>query len=144
MKQNVPVAEIMTKELITLTLSNSLYDAEKLFKKHKIRHIPIVEEDKLIGVLSYSDLLKISYADVLDDEDDFMDVSSVVYDMYSIRQVMAKVVVSALPTATVKEVTEILAKQSFHSIPIVDQDNMLRGIVTTTDLLKYFLKQYSQ
>lgn len=144
MKQNVPVAEIMTKELITLTLSNSLYDAEKLFKKHKIRHIPIVEEDKLIGVLSYSDLLKISYADVLDDEDDFMDVSSVVYDMYSIRQVMAKVVVSALPTATVKEVTEILAKQSFHSIPIVDQDNMLRGIVTTTDLLKYFLKQYSK
>jgi len=144
MKQNVPVAEIMTKELITLTLSKSLYDAEKLFKKHKIRHIPIVEEDKLIGVLSYSDLLKISYADVLDDEDDFMDVSSVVYDMYSIRQVMAKVVVSALPTATVKEVTEILAKQSFHSIPIVDQDNMLRGIVTTTDLLKYFLKQYSK
>ncbi|MDR0196001.1 MAG: CBS domain-containing protein [Myroides sp.] len=144
MKQNVPVAEIMTKELITLTLSNSLYDAEKLFKKHKIRHIPIVEEDKLIGVLSYSDLLKISYADVLDDEDDFMDVSSVVYDMYSIRQVMAKVVVSALPTATVKEVTEILSKQSFHSIPIVDEDNMLRGIVTTTDLLKYFLKQYSQ
>ncbi|MDM1355463.1 CBS domain-containing protein [Myroides marinus] len=144
MKQNVPVAEIMTKELITLTLSNSLYDAEKLFKKHKIRHIPIVEEDKLIGVLSYSDLLKISYADVLDDEDDFMDVSSVVYDMYSIRQVMAKVVVSALPTATIKEVTEILSKQSFHSIPIVDEDNMLRGIVTTTDLLKYFLKQYSQ
>ncbi|KUF44508.1 CBS domain-containing protein [Myroides marinus] len=144
MKQNVPVAEIMTKELITLTLSSSLYDAEKLFKKHKIRHIPIVEEDKLIGVLSYSDLLKISYADVLDDEDDFMDVSSVVYDMYSIRQVMAKVVVSALPTATVKEVTEILSKQSFHSIPIVDEDNMLRGIVTTTDLLKYFLKQYSQ
>lgn len=144
MKQNVPVAEIMTKELITLTLSSSLYDAEKLFKKRKIRHIPIVEEDKLIGVLSYSDLLKISYADVLDDEDDFMDVSSVVYDMYSIRQVMAKVVVSALPTATVKEVTEILSKQSFHSIPIVDEDNMLRGIVTTTDLLKYFLKQYSQ
>ncbi|WP_121966716.1 HPP family protein [Myroides sp. N17-2] len=142
MRQNVPVAEIMTKELITLTLSNSLYDAEKLFKKHNIRHIPIVNEGKLIGVLSYSDLLKISYADVLDDEDDLMDVSSVVYDVYSISQVMAKVVVSALPTATIKEVTEILAKQSFHSIPIVDEENNLLGIVTTTDLLKYFLKQY--
>lgn len=142
MRQNVPVAEIMTKELITLTLSNSLYDAEKLFKKHNIRHIPIVKEGKLIGVLSYSDLLKISYADVLDDEDDLMDVSSVVYDVYSISQVMAKVVVSALPTATIKEVTEILAKQSFHSIPIVDEENNLLGIVTTTDLLKYFLKQY--
>lgn len=142
MKQDVPVAEIMTKELITLTLTDSLYDAEKLFKKHSIRHIPIVKESKLIGVLSYSDLLKISYADVLDDDDELMDVSSVVYDMYSISQVMAKVVVSALPSTTIKEVTTILSKQSFHSIPIVDEQENLKGIVTTTDLLKYFLKQY--
>lgn len=142
MRQDVPVAEIMTKELITLSLNDSLYDAERLFKKHKIRHIPIVKEDKLIGVLSYSDLLKISYADVLDDDEDLMDVPSVVYDMYSVSQVMAKVVVSALPTTTIKEVTEVLAKQSFHSIPIVDAENNLKGIVTTTDLLKYFLKQY--
>ncbi|AJH15871.1 CBS domain-containing protein [Myroides profundi] len=140
MKQKVPVEEIMTKELITLTLSDSLYDAERLFKKHKIRHIPIVKGDKLIGVLSYSDLIKISYVDVVEDES--VDMPSVVYDMYSIEQLMAKVVVSALPTATVKEVTEILSKQSYHSIPIVDQLGHLKGIVTTTDLLKYFLKQY--
>ncbi|MDM1496166.1 CBS domain-containing protein [Myroides odoratimimus] len=140
MKQKVPVEEIMTKELITLTLSNSLYDAERLFKKHKIRHIPIVKGDKLIGVLSYSDLIKISYVDVVEDESE--DMPSVVYDLYSIEQLMAKVVVSALPIATVKEVTEILSKQSYHSIPIVDQLGHLKGIVTTTDLLKYFLKQY--
>ncbi len=140
MKQKVPVEEIMTKELITLTLSDSLYDAERLFKKHKIRHIPIVKGDKLIGVLSYSDLIKISYVDVVEDESE--DMPSVVYDLYSIEQLMAKVVVSALPTATVKEVTEILSKQSYHSIPIVDQLGYLKGIVTTTDLLKYFLKQY--
>ncbi|MCC9041236.1 CBS domain-containing protein [Myroides sp. M-43] len=143
MRQDVPVAEIMTKELITLTLTDNLYDAERLFKKHKIRHIPIVKEDKLIGVLSYSDLLKISYADVLDDADELMDVPSVVYDMYSIGQVMAKVVVSSFPTTTIKKVTEILAKQSFHSIPIVNENNVLKGIVTTTDLLKYFLNQYN-
>ncbi|MEK6509121.1 CBS domain-containing protein [Myroides sp. C4067] len=140
MKQKVPVEEIMTKELITLTLSDSLYDAERLFKKHKIRHIPIVKGDKLIGVLSYSDLIKISYVDVVEDESE--DMPSVVYDLYSIEQLMAKVVVSALPIATVKEVTEILSKQSYHSIPIVDQLGHLKGIVTTTDLLKYFLKQY--
>ncbi|MDM1328562.1 CBS domain-containing protein [Myroides odoratimimus] len=140
MKQKVPVEEIMTKELITLTLSDSLYDAERLFKKHKIRHIPIVKGDKLIGVLSYSDLIKISYIDVVEDESE--DMPSVVYDLYSIEQLMVKVVVSALPTATVKEVTEILSKQSYHSIPIVDQLGHLKGIVTTTDLLKYFLKQY--
>ena len=53
MKQRVPVSQIMSKELITLTPTQSLYDAERLFKKHNIRHIPVVEGDKIIGIVSY-------------------------------------------------------------------------------------------
>lgn len=78
MKQRVPVSQIMSKELITLTPTQSLYDAERLFKKHNIRHIPVVEGDKIIGIVSYSDLLRISFADMTDGEDQ---VTSVVYDM---------------------------------------------------------------
>lgn len=144
MKQRVPVSQIMTKELITLHLSQSLYDAENLFQKHKIRHIPVVENEKLLGVLSYSDLLKISYADVEESEsesEDTASVSYVVYDMYSIAQVMTKSPVIAEPETTIKEVVEILAEQSFHSIPIVE-DGKIKGIVTTTDILKYLLQQY--
>lgn len=80
MKQRVPISQIMTKELITLTPKDSLYDAEKLFIKHNIRHLPIVEGQKLVGVVSYSDLLKISYADVTEEDD----IETVVYDMYTI------------------------------------------------------------
>lgn len=43
MKQRVPVSQIMTKELVTLNPTQTLYDAEKLFKTHNIRHIPVVE-----------------------------------------------------------------------------------------------------
>lgn len=139
MKQKVPVEQIMTTKLVTLTLSDTLYDAEKHFKQYKIRHIPIVDNKKLIGILSYSDLLKISYADMVDEEEN---VSAIVYDMYSIAQVMAKVLIKALPSDTIKSVTETLAVQSFHSIPIVDEHEELVGIVTTTDLLKYFLSEY--
>ena len=63
MRQIVPVSQIMSKELVTLTPDQSLYEAERLFKKHRIRHIPVVEGDKLIGIVSYSDLLRISFAD---------------------------------------------------------------------------------
>lgn len=138
MKQRVPIDQLMAKDLVTLSPVDTLYDAERLFKKHDIRHIPIVEGEKLIGILSYSDLLKISYADVNDSEDG---VDSVVYDMFTIPQVMAKVLVTAKPSNTIKEVTEILSKQSFHSIPVVDGEKLV-GIVTTTDLLNYFLEQY--
>lgn len=137
MKQRVPISQIMTKELITLTPKDNLYDAEKLFIKHNIRHLPIVEGQKLVGVVSYSDLLKISYADVTEEDD----IETVVYDMYTIPQLMAKSPVTVGPETNIKDVAETLSKVSFHSIPVVEGENLV-GIVTTTDLLKYFIDQY--
>lgn len=138
MKQNVPIAQIMTVDLVTLNPKQTLYEAEDLFRKHKIRHIPVVEGKELLGILSYSDLLKISYADVNDEEDT---VSSIVYDLYTIPQIMAKSLVTVPPEASIKEVTQVLANHSFHSLPVVEKEE-LKGIITTTDLLNYFLEQY--
>ena len=138
MKQRVPVSQIMSKELITLTPTQSLYDAERLFKKNNIRHIPVVEGDKIIGIVSYSDLLRISFADMTDGEDE---VTSVVYDMYTIPQIMAKTPLTVAADTSIKEVAEILAKQSFHSIPVVENGKLV-GLVTTTDLIKYLLEQF--
>ncbi len=138
MKQRVPVTQIMSKDLVTLNPTQSLYDAEKLFNKHSIRHIPVVEGERIVGVISRSDLLRISFADLNENEET---VDSVVYDMYTIPQVMTRIPVSVESDATVKEVAEILAKQSFHSIPVVDNGKLV-GIVTTTDLINYLLEQY--
>lgn len=76
MKQRTPVSAIMTKNIIGLKKSDDLQYAETLFNKHKIKHIPVVSGKAVIGMLSYSDLLKISYADVTEDESD---VDAVVY-----------------------------------------------------------------
>lgn len=138
MKKRVPISQIMTKELVLLNPTQSLYEAEKLFNKHSIRHIPVVEGERVVGVISRSDLLRISFSDLNENEES---VESVVYDMYSLPQVMTRVPVTVESDTTVKEVAEILAKQSFHSIPVVDQGKLV-GIVTTTDLINYLLKQY--
>lgn len=138
MKQRVPVSQIMSKKLVTLNPAQTLYDAERLFKKHKIRHIPVVEDGRIIGIISYSDLLRISFADMIDDEDE---VTSVVYDMYTIPQIMTKTPLTVTSETTVKEVAEILSNQSFHSIPVLENEKLV-GIVTTTDLIKYLLEQY--
>ena len=138
MKQRVPVSQIMSKKLITLTPTQSLYEAERLFKKHNIRHIPVVEGYTLIGIVRYSDLLRISFADMTYGEEE---VTSVVYDLYSIPQIMAKTPLTVSADTSIKEVAEILSAQSFHSIPVVEGDKLV-GLVTTTDLIKYLLDQY--
>ena len=139
MKNGVPVSEIMTKKLVTLKTTDDLVTAERLFKKHHIRHIPVVKGDVIKGMLSYTDLLRISFADAIDEHEEYVD--TIVYNMFSIPQVMANDVVSVTSKTTIKEVAQLLATHEFHALPVVD-DGKLVGIVTTTDLIKYLLKLY--
>jgi CBS domain-containing membrane protein len=139
MKKRSPISEIMTAHVITLNKSDDLEIAEKLFKSWKIRHIPVVKGKQIIGMLSYTDLLRISFADAVDENE--YDVDTTVYNMFTIEQVMAKNLVSVPSTATIKEVAELLAKKEFHALPVVD-NNELVGIVTTTDLINYLIDQF--
>lgn len=139
MKKQVPVSTIMTKNVIKLNITDDLTKAEMLFKKNHIRHIPVVSSNKIIGMLSYTDLLRISFVDAVDDNDDVVDVT--VYNMFTVEQVMAKKLVTVSPETTIKEVAEILSSREFHALPVVEGD-LLVGIVTTTDIIKYLLKQY--
>jgi len=139
MKKRTPISAIMTKDVITLNNKDTLETAERLFKNKKIRHIPVVEGDTIKGMLSYTDLLRISFADAIYEEED--EVDTVVYNMFTIEQVMAKNLISVNSTITIKEVAELLSKKEFHAIPIVD-NNKLVGIVTTTDLINYLIEQF--
>lgn len=139
MKKRTPVSAIMSKNVITLSSSDDLLLAEKLFKKEKIRHIPVVSGTEIKGILSYTDLLRISFADAADEDE--KDVDTVVYNMFTIDQVMAKTLVTVNSSSTIKEVAEILSKKEFHALPVVD-NNELVGIVTTTDLINYLLEQF--
>ncbi len=138
MRDIPPIATIMSTDIIALNRDDDLETAEMLFKRHKIRHIPVVKEEVVIGMLSYTDLLRISFADAVDETE--TEVDTLVYNMFTIDQVMAKNIVTVNSTATIKEVAKILASQEFHALPVVD-NGMLVGIVTTTDLINYLLKQ---
>ena len=137
MRRDVPVSEIMTKDIIALNRGDDLERAEMLFKRHKIRHIPVLSEEVIIGMLSYSDLLRISFADAVDESE--TEVDTLVYNMFSIEQVMVKNVTTVTADTTIKEVAKILAKEEFHALPVVENDYLV-GIVTTTDLINYMLR----
>jgi len=141
MKRGTPISAIMTKNVITLDTTDSLETAERLFKQNHIRHIPVVRGKSIKGMLSFTDLLRISFADAVDETEDYVD--SIVYNMFTIEQVMAKNLVSVTSKTTIKEVAEILSKKEFHAIPVVD-NNKLVGIVTTTDLINYLLEQLNE
>lgn len=139
MKKNVPVSTIMTTNVIKLNVTDSLAKAERLFKENKIRHIPVMNGNKIIGMLSYTDLLRISFAETIDDEDQIIDVT--VYDVFTIEQVMAKNLICISPDTTIREAAEILANREFHALPVTENGNLV-GILTTTDLIRYLVNLY--
>ncbi|MCB9426677.1 MAG: CBS domain-containing protein [Flavobacteriales bacterium] len=139
MKLLTPISAIMTYNLVKLNITDDLTKAEHLFKKNKIRHIPVVKGEVIVGMISYSDLLKVSYVDGSMDENESVDV--MVYNMYTIEQVMTKNLVTVSPSTTIKKAAEILAKGDFHALPVVER-NRLIGIVTTTDMIKFLIEEY--
>ena len=139
MIRKAPVSMIMTAPVITLKKNDSLETAEHLFKKHHIRHIPIVTDNVIVGMLSYTDLLRLSFADYTDNMSD--DSDALVYNMFTIKQVMKRNIVTISSSNSIKEVAAIFATREFHALPVVD-NNKLVGIVTTTDIIKYLLKQF--
>ena len=137
MKNSVPISKRMTRKLVTLSPQDDLVTAERLFKKHRIRHIPVVEGNTIKGMLSYTDLLRISFADAVDEHEEYVD--TIVYNMFTIPQVMVSDVVTVSSTTSIKDVARFLSKKEFHALPVVDSGKIV-GIVTTTDLINYLLE----
>jgi CBS domain-containing protein len=133
MIKSTSIATIMTTNLITVGLSDTLSTAEYLLKKNKIRHIPVVFQQEIVGMLSLTDILRLSFADVSDNENA---VDSFLYEVLSIPQVMAKNVLSVSPNSTLKEVSSILVEKEFHALPVVENKKLV-GIITTTDVIKF-------
>lgn len=136
MKSNVPVSQIMTRNILRLSLSDNLSTAESLMKKNHIRHLPVVENEKIVGMVSLNDLLRISFADAVDADGEEVETS--VYDMFTIEQVMTRKVEWISSRTTVAEAAALFLEFEFHALPVVDED-CLTGIVTTTDVIKFFL-----
>ncbi|NBB88286.1 MAG: CBS domain-containing protein [Bacteroidetes bacterium] len=139
MKKREPVSEIMTKSVISVNkTTNNLRDVKNLFHNEKIRHLPVNDGEKIVGIISNNDLMRLSFGSVFDNQEN---ADEAVLDMLSIDQVMTHNPTTVESSTPIREVAEMLIESGFHSLPIVD-DNQTVGIVTSTDIMKYFLEQY--
>jgi CBS domain-containing protein len=139
MKHNVPVHEIMSAAPVTVHEKQKVSDAHRLIVERKIHHVPVVSGQRLIGIISANDLLRVSWGDVNRQDPRMVDA---LLDTLTIRDVMQEDVVTVRPHETVRRAAELLAQGEYHSLPVVDDDEQLVGLVTSTDVIKYLLEQY--
>jgi len=138
MKKNESVSYIMTKDVITVDESDKLGEVVRIFKKKNIRHLPVKNGKKITGMISRNDINRLTFGAIFDNQEQIDDA---ILDLLTIPQVMAANVHSVNSDTSIKEVAEIFSNAEYHSLPVVD-DGELKGIVTTTDVIKYMLEQY--
>lgn len=131
------VRDIMTTNVIRLTPNTHLAEAKKMFDQYHIRHAPVVHQNKMVGIVSLTDIQRLSFGDVYDASEG--DVDKALADMLTVGQVMNHKPVTVSPDDSIKLVAELLTKAEFHALPVVEGDKLV-GIVTTTDIIRILLK----
>jgi acetoin utilization protein AcuB len=126
----------MTQDPITVSPDDTLAHALQLTRKHRIRHLPVVGRDsRIAGILSDRDI-RLAMPSPLNVEDaeraDFLDRTP-------IAAVMTREVITARETETIEAAAKQLYRHRIGSLPVVDEDDRVRGILTETDILHAFV-----
>lgn len=138
MKKRTPISSIMTKNVVTVDLTDDLRKVSQLMHEKNIRHIPVLSHNKLVGIVSKTDIMRLSFGNLFEGQEQ---ADEAIFDMLKLEQVMVSKPKTVAANDTIKEVASFLTQAEFHALPVVDGDH-LEGIVTTTDVIKYLVEQY--
>jgi CBS domain-containing protein len=116
----------MTPRVITASPEEGLKGAWKLLKEHGIRHLPVLEESRLVGIVT-------SRATALE-------VHELLYllDRVTLREIMTKEVVTVTPDLSIPQAARLLLEHKIGGLPVLEGERLV-GILTETDILKAYL-----
>jgi CBS domain-containing protein len=136
MDPRTPVSDVMQTEVATLGPGERLDLAEDVMHLGRIRHLPVLDGARLVGLVSSRDLLAASLTRSLE-----FDGSSRRAFMRAIEvnEVMTREVVTVAPDATLRDAARKMLEAQIGCVPVVESDGTLRGLITETDLLRVAL-----
>ena len=127
------VSEIMRPEFVSLELADKLDFAQQIMQLGRIRHMPVLLEGRLVGIVSSRDLLAASLSKVLqlarERQLSFL-------GMVEVEEVMTRDVQTVPPETTLEEAARLLLRHKIGCLVVVKEDDVPVGLVTETDLLR--------
>jgi predicted transcriptional regulator len=127
------VREIMMGSPVTLAPDDTLDLANDVISLGRIRHIPVVEGGKLVGLLSERDLIGAAANRIFGLK---QKTRSALLKTELVKNVMKKRVITVAPDTPIKEAARLMAEKKIGCVPVMS-DGTLVGLVTTTNVLRY-------
>lgn len=133
MPLTTPIIQIIERDAVTVSVDQRVSEALRILSSGRFHHLPVIRGQSLVGLLSTTDVLELKASSLGSDDAEFLDKH------YRIEDLMSKDVISVSDRATVGDAATQLSAGGFHSLPVVDREDRLVGIVTTTDLIDHML-----
>jgi CBS domain-containing protein len=121
------VGELMTRDVVTLKETQNLGKAEELLRLHRIRHLPVVRQGKLVGLITHRDLLRAAATHASD---------PAAQPLWA-ADIMTRDVQTVRSDTPLKDAVALMLKQKFGCLPVVDAEGGLQGILTEADMVRY-------
>ncbi len=133
---NLTVKEVMTTDLIVLQPDTILKEANVIFERELIHHIPVVDENgRFEGMVSKSDILLLKDWGTRFNLPDSERKTTFLLTTNLVKDIMITNVMKVSPDDNCRKCMQIFKENYFHALPVVDQNGILVGLVTTYDLL---------
>jgi acetoin utilization protein AcuB len=122
------VRDTMTRDVVTVEPEESAARAWGLCRERNIRHLPVVEGGRLVGIVSDRDLRDLSPPRATTDEENTL-------GWVQIRDMMSTGVVTAHPLDTIEHAAKVIYENRFNCLPVIADDELV-GIITSSDLVR--------
>ncbi len=127
------VREIMMGSPVTLTPEDTLDLANDVISLGRIRHVPILADGRLVGLLSERDLMGAAANHILGLKGKS---KAALLKTVAINDVMKKRVITVTPDTAIKDAARLMADKKIGCVPVVSAGALV-GLLTTTDILRY-------
>jgi acetoin utilization protein AcuB len=125
------VSKYMTRKLITASPGMSVKDAFLIMRRHRVRHLPVVDGDKLVGIISDRDLRRPKWAESVDDWTSYYQID----DHVAVRDVMTANPEVLRTYDKILKAVNVFREQRYGALPVLDKSGDLVGILSAQDLL---------
>jgi len=127
------VKDWMSTNVITLNVNDTMQDAINVSMEHHISLMPVMEEGKLVGIVTDRDLKRASPSDAT-----LLDIQQIMYHLsrLEVGAIMSRYPITVPLDYTVEETAEVLLTNGISGAPVVDQKGEILGIITKNDLFK--------
>lgn len=131
------VATRMTPNPITITPSTSVTDANHIMHTNRFRRLPVVDNGKLVGIVTDRDLREVSPSPA---------TTLSIYELnyllakMQVKDIMKKKVLTIAQDATIEEAALLMVSNRIGGLVVVDQAGSVTGVITETDIFKCFIE----